>query len=196
MTHTYRDSDVLEYGALPFFLFPLVLCVGFVALTIAAGPEWGVPLGAFAGLVSVGAFVTYRRHRYGTCGEIRLDGDGTCELETPRRTIRLRVNEITSVRFWSETDERSESYTIHYHGGKLAVTKQMPDFADFLIRLETLNPAVDLTSFPADAWRGVGTPPTEERGAGVGRRVLGALFPVTVVVVMVWLMLETFAGAR
>jgi hypothetical protein len=194
--HTYRDPDVLESRALHFFLLPLIFGVAFVALTAAAGFAWGAPLGAFAGLVSVGNYFTYRRHRYGTCGEIRLGDDGTCELETTRQVIRLHVHEIPSVTFSGETDERSESYTIHYQGGRLAVTERMTGFADFLARLKTLNPAVDVSSFPANAWPDLGTSGTEERGTSVSRRILGALFPLAIIVALIWLALVTLTGLR
>src|SRR6266498_2532198 len=90
-----------------------------------------------AAAVSVGAvlfvlihqYVVYRHHHYGTCSEIRLSDEGICELETKRRVIRQQ-------------------------GGKLAVNEEMTAFADFLSRLKALNPAVDLTSFPADTWPG------------------------------------------
>jgi hypothetical protein len=46
--------------------------------------------------------------------------------------------------------------TIRYEGGKLHVDKRMSDLADFLTRLKALNPAVDLTTFPAEAWPDLG----------------------------------------
>jgi hypothetical protein len=45
-----------------------------------------------------------------------LGDDGTCELETPRRSIRVDVNEIRSVHSSPETDGGRESYTIKYRG--------------------------------------------------------------------------------
>jgi hypothetical protein len=46
------------------------------------------------GLVLVLMEFHSKRHH---CGEILLGDDGTCELETKRRVIRLHVNEIRSV---------------------------------------------------------------------------------------------------
>ena len=63
----------------------------------------------------------------------------------------------------------------------------MTDFADFLARLKTLNPAVDLTSFPAETWPGVGAG-TNERDTPI-RRLLtrSVLLPLCVVVLLVHL---------
>jgi len=57
----------------------------------------------------------------------------------------------------------------------------MTGFLDFLTRLATLNPAVDLSSFPAflaDAWSGLGTPATAVSGTDVSRLVRSAVFPL------------------
>jgi hypothetical protein len=151
--------------------------------------------GGFSGVVFVFQCLAYRRDQYGICGEIRLSDDGTCELEAKRRVIRLHVNEIRSVRFWRETDEQSESYTIHYRSGKLDVSKQMTSFADFLTRLKTLNPAVDLSSFPAGAWPGLGQPATEKRGTLVRRFMTSALFPLIVISLLVYVASQTLEGS-
>jgi hypothetical protein len=155
--------------------------------------SWGAA--KFGGMICGGAFVLlyfdYRRQAYGSCGEIRLVDDGTCELETKRRVIRLHVNDLRSVRFLPETDEQSESYTIHFRGGKLHVGKRMTSFPDFLTRLKTLNPAVDLTSFPADRWPGLGQSATEARGTLVRRFLGSALFPLIVISSLVYLASQT-----
>lgn len=149
----------------------------------------------FCGMICAVVFVLqyfgYRSQAYGSCGEIRLEDDGTCELETKRRVIRLHVNDLSSVRYRRETDEEPESYTIHYRSGELDVGKRMTDFADFLTRLKGLNPAVDLTSFPADAWPGVGHRATEERGTLVRRFMSSALFPLIVISLLVYLASQT-----
>ena len=152
---------------------------------------WAGTCGVFCGVVFVFAYLGYRQQAYGRCGEIRLGDDGTCELETPRRVIRLHVNELRSVRYSRETDDQSESYTIHYRSGKLDVGKEMTGFADFLTRLKTLNPAVDLASFPADAWPGLGQPATRERGPLVRRFMASALFPLIVISLLVYLASQT-----
>src|SRR6266511_2649446 len=92
------------------------------------------------------------------CGEIRLSDDGRCELETKRQVIRLHVNQIRSVKYWRDDESDRESYTIRYQGGKLKVSDGMTLFPDFLARLQRLNPALDVTTFPADAWPELRTP--------------------------------------
>ena len=198
MTHTYRDSAILESKALQFVVFPLIVflviaALGASALAHATSAERVEGAVSFALVFGLG-YISYRQHRYGTCGEIRLSDDGTCELETKRRVIHLHVNEIRSVAY-SRSDEGA-SYTIHHHGGHLPVTSGMTGFPDFLARLKTLNPAVDLTSFPPDRWPGLGTPATQERGTSVGRSIRGALFPVGVVAALIWLAIETLTTAK
>jgi hypothetical protein len=202
MTHTYRDPDVLNGRFLgPSALASCVFVVVFFLAPLALGwvPfRWDTArfIGIICGVVFVLQYFGYRRQAYGICGEIRLCDDGTCELETKRRVIRLHVNEIRSVRFWRETDERSESYTIHYRSGKLDVSNRMTAFADFLTGLKTLNPAVDLTSFPAEAWPGLGgQPATEERGTFVRHFMRTALFPLIVISLLVYLASQKLVGS-
>ena len=149
--------------------------------------------GGFIGLVLVAMYAAHRREHYRTCGEIRLDDDGTCELETKHHVIRIQVNEIRSVRYWRDSEGGREQYTIYYHGGKLQVDDRMTGFLDFLTRLAALNPTVDLTSFPAvlaAAWPGLGGPATGAH-ARVGRFLRSALFPLIVVGMLVWLAIQT-----
>jgi hypothetical protein len=199
MTHTYRDATILESKALQSAVFPLVVFLVLAALGASALAHGSTSAEKVEGAVTFAlvfglGYISYRQHRYGTCGEIRLTDDGTCEFETKRRVIHLHVNEIRSVAC-SRSDEGA-SYTIHYHGGHLPVTNGMTGFPDFLARLKTLNPSVDLTSFPADRWPGLGTPATGERGTSVSRRIRGALFPVGAVAVLIWLAIETLTPAK
>jgi hypothetical protein len=99
---------------------------------------------------------------------------------------------VTYVR---DPDSRADYY-ICYQGGSVPVTKRMTDFPDFLARLKTLNPAVDLSSFPPDAWPGFGRPEGEERRTSISRRIRGALFPVSVVAALVWLAIQTLGPLR
>ena len=197
MIHTYRDSTILDRKALQFVLFPLVVFLVIAALAASAlvhGVTWAERGEGALGLTLFFGFgyVSYRRHRYGTCGEIRLSDDGTCELETNRRVIRIHVNEVRSVAYSASGE--GESYKIHYDGGYLPVTTGMTGFADFLARLKALNPAVDLSSFPPNAWPGLGAPASDERGTSMGRRIRGALFSVGCVAGLVWLTIETLTA--
>ena len=201
MIHTYRDADVFRTGywngAIPSVLsFCLLVLIVFGPLAVGWFPfNWifAVAAGAFIVLVLIGMYNQRRREQYGNCGEIRLDDDGTCELETKRRVIRIHASEIQSVKYWRDSESEREHYTIHYRGGKLHVAERMTGFRDFLTRLKTLNPAVDLTSFPAllvDAWPGAGRPSTEER-TFMSRFLRSALFPLIVISMLVYLAIQT-----
>jgi hypothetical protein len=200
--HTYRNADVLRSRSRR-GSFLEILGFGVVVVLFLFGPfafgwsrfTWtqaGV-FGGFTGLVVVAMYAAHRREHYGTCGEIRLDDDGTCELETKHRVIRIHVSEIRSVRYSRDSEDGSENYTIYYRGGKLQVDDRMTGFLDFLTRLATLNPTVDLSSFPAvlaAAWPGLGRPAIGAH-ARVGRFLRSALFPLIVVGMLVWLAIQT-----
>jgi hypothetical protein len=192
MIRTYREPDAPPWGAGRFFrsaLFPLVVIVVLVAaaagalgsLTWEGAKGLGLALVFFAVLGGYGLL----QERHSWCREIRLSDDGTCELETKSRVVRLHVNEIRSVKY-SRGDE-NESYTIRYHGGKLHVSEQMAGFYDFLTRLKTLNPAVDLSSFPAD-WPALGR---REGETGIPAFIRRALFPLIVILLLVYLASQT-----
>ena len=110
--------------------------------------------------------------------------------------IRLNVSEIRSVEYWRDSESESEHYTIYYQGGNLRVTERMTGWLDFLTRLATLNPAVDLTSFPAvlaDALPNRGGQATDER-ARMRRFMRSALFPLIVISALVWLAIQSTTG--
>jgi hypothetical protein len=198
--HTYRDADVygskhsshwLGFGLMVLLLFGLFVVTG----SRFTWTEVGM-LGGFTGLALAATYSAHRRENYGSCGEIRLGDDGTCELETKRRVVRLNVNEIQSVKYWRDSESESEHYTIYYQGGNLRVTERMTGWLDFLTRLATLNPAVDLTSFPAvlaDALPNRGGQATEER-TPVRRFMRSALFPLIVISALVWLAIQSTTG--
>jgi hypothetical protein len=203
--HTYRDAEVLRSRFRGRSILQ-ILGFGVVVVLFLFGPiafgwvpfSWTAvgAFGAFTGLLLVGMYTGHRREQYGTCGEIRLDDDGTCELETKRRVIRLHVSEIRSVKYRRDSEGGSQHFTIYYQDGNLRVTERMTGFLDFLTRLATLNPAVDLTTFPAllaDAWAGLGGPATEER-APVSRFMRNALFPLIVIGAIVYLGMQTITG--
>jgi len=199
--HTYRDADVFRTGywdgAIPSVL-SFCLLVLFLFGPLAAGwfPfNWtlAAAAAAFTVLAVAAGYNQYRRKQYGNCGEIRLDDDGTCELETKRQVIRIHASEIQSVKYWRDSESDREHYTIHYRGGKLHVAERMTGFRDFLTRLKTLNPAVNLTSFPAllaDAWPAADRQATEER-TPVSRFLRSALFPLIVISLLVYLAIQT-----
>lgn len=199
MVHTYRDPEAVDGKALR-FVVPLVGLLVFAALTfftLVPGFAWGDRGEAAAAIVLFFglAHLSDRRYRSCKCAEIRLDDDGTCELETNRKVIRLHVNQFGSVKYVRDPDSRADYY-LYYQGGRGPVERGMTNFHDFLSRLKALNPSVELTGFPSDAWPRLRTPMSEERDANLSRRIRGALFPVGVVVVLAWLAVETVGGTR
>ncbi len=200
--HTYRDPEAFRGKALgPRFL---VACFLFLLLAsqVVINPRvtwFNALLLAFCAGGLVAAYVAFRGEREGSCGEIRLSDEGTCELETKRRVIRLHVGEIRSVTYWRDSESEREHYAIHYRGGKLDVTQRMKGFLDFLTRLKALNPSVDLSSFPAvlaDTWPGVGGPATGERGTRGNRFTRSALFPLIVIGLLVYLASQTIIPGK
>ena len=196
MIHTYREPDSLESGVTRFVrgaLFPLLVVA--VLLTAAASSVGSFTRDDAEGLGSLLVFflivsvcgLLHDRHR--RCSEIRLGDDGTCELETKRRLIRLHVAEIRSVEYHRDDESDSESYTIHYQSGKVRVSERMTDFSDFLARLKTLNPVVELTGFPADAWSGFDIAPT-------GFRIRGVVFPLIIVGFLIVMAIATVGRPR
>ena len=198
MIHTYRDPQVLRsrfLGSphLRSFVFFCLITVGFFALTgFRVTRDGATFLGGPFALMLVAVYIVHRNQQYRGCGEIRLSDDETCELDTPRRSIRVHVSEIRSVRYSPETDDSNESYTIHYRDGSLHVHRGMTGFADFLTRLKALNPALDLSSFPS-AWPTQGERTPEKLGP-VNRFFGGALFPLIVIIMLLYLASQTLLG--
>jgi hypothetical protein len=158
-THTYRDPDALRQkvplnevvlialSLCVVLVVPALLIVGFAkGFTSSDRIQVVVALGIFLAIVYLGD----RRHRTRVCGEIRLSDEGTCELQSKRKVIRLHVNQIESVERIRDPDSRA-AYAISYRGGGVLVGRGMTGFGDFLTRLEALNPGVDLSGFPP-AW--------------------------------------------
>ncbi len=159
MIHTYRDeprvpaSNALRLfgrgiGAL-FTILLLVLPIPFVIVpALSHGLTWtNVETAAWAfGVTSVVAWLIYRYQYHCRCREIRLSDDGTCELQTKRRSIHIHVSQITSVERWLDEDGW-ERYTIRFQGGRVEARADMTNFSDFLTRLKDLNPGVHVRGF-------------------------------------------------
>jgi hypothetical protein len=189
--HAYRDSSVitgsfLESPFLRSFVLFWLLVVGLVVIT---GMPFTRDLAEFFGgpfaLLLVAVYFAHRVLQQHSCREIRLGDDGTCELET-RRVTRLHVGEIRSVRYTRDPESKREDYTIKYRDGSLQVGEEMTGFADFLTRLRALNPALDLSSFPP-SWPTPVAPRPVEKPDPVNRFFRSALFPLIVVILLVYL---------
>jgi len=191
--HTYRDGKAFRndfVSARPSLVVSLAVIVAVVLIGAqSAGVSWADE-GASVALTVLAVILIRLWGSYRTCGEIRLSDDGTCELETTHRVVRLHVNEIRSVQY--RRDEGVERYTIHYQGGKLRATQRMTGLHDFLTRLKALNPAVNLTSI--HKWPDLSTPATDGHGTGTNIRIRDLLFPLTVIAFLVLIAFETLAG--
>ncbi len=158
MIHTYRDPYLhgtersparTLFAAGAFVLLVTLLFLG-LARTGFTWAERAQLLGAVALTCGLAALLS-SRYSQRVCSEIRLDDDGTCEFATRRGVIALHVRQITAVEYDNDGDSRCE-YRVRYRGGKIAVEAGMSAFTDFLARLSTLNPTVDLSSIPARIW--------------------------------------------
>ncbi len=198
ITHTYREVDISGNNVLGFMTLA-VLCLGVpVGVVVVHALGTGVTrddLGSIGWVITFVCgiwFFGYLWHHYRSCAEIRLSDEGMCELETGRRVIRLHVSQIQAVKYHAGDDD--EYYTIHYRNdGKLTVSHRMTDFRDFLARLKAGNPAVDLTSFPAEAWPDLSTE-AERSSTAVSRFFRSAIFPLLVIAFIVVLAVETLGG--
>jgi hypothetical protein len=189
--HTYRDEEFVRsrfFGPLYVGFVLLVFSFPLVSLLTADIPftTRAAVLAVVIGLLFVSQYAAYRHHNYGRCSEIRLGDDGTCELETKRRVIRLHVNEIRSVQFQPETDESGEEITICYQGGSLRVDREMAGLTDFLARLKTLNPGADVTGFRRAGWSNLRIPWVKEPRL-VDRFADGPLFGPLVICLLLYL---------
>jgi hypothetical protein len=161
MVHTYRHARLGRTQKIIGLLLAAVyvfVCGGLFVMAVihAIAPGWegrvsfagnggrweGAVVAAVLVFIAGMMFEGWRR----SCHEIRLSDDGTCELETKRRVIRFHVSEISAVEY---DGSDGESYTIRYRRTKMYVSGLEP-FPDFIARLESLNPAVDLSGFPPD----------------------------------------------
>jgi hypothetical protein len=196
MIYTYREPEALEGEGARFVrsaFFPLLVIVAliFAVASTLGSATWddAEGLGSLVVFFVVVGVPGLLHERHSWCREIRLGDDGTCELETKRRVIRLHVNEIRSVEYRPTNEGDNEAYTIRYQGGKLHFSERMTEFRDFLARLQTLNPGVKLTGFPADAW-----PDLDIAATSAGRRIRGTVFPLIVVALLIYLASQALLG--
>jgi hypothetical protein len=195
MPQTYRDPETARNRRPLAGLFAFLVIAGVIfAPLLLRGPlsrgagEFLTVVLTVAILLVVGGY----RHQYlGICLEIRLDDHGNCELETRRRTIRVPARDIHAVRYSPENDNGPESYEIRFNGGKLHVTHTMTDFIDFLRRLKSFNPTLDLIRFPAVAESVLGEAANASRRIETGHVLRSLAFPAAVVILLIWLSLQT-----
>jgi hypothetical protein len=192
--HTYRDpaDSRSRVGVAP-LVFALFLLSAPILALFRGSVSWAevVPASMLSAIALLWFFASRRTEQLG-CREIRLSDDGSCELETKQRVIRLHASQIRCVEYQRDSETGREHYTIRFGPDKVGVAGSMPDFLDFVTRLKTLNPAVDMSSFPAlvsAAWPDAA--PAVERSV-VDRFLRSALFPLLVIVLFVYVSSKTF----
>jgi hypothetical protein len=77
------------------------------------------------------------------CKAFRLEDDGTCEFETRWRVMRTHVTQIKSVKE-SVDDEGDRSWDLRFRDRSLLLIGASADFDDFLSRIETMTPAIEI----------------------------------------------------
>lgn len=77
------------------------------------------------------------------CKAFRLEDDGTCEFETRWRVIRTHVAQIKSVKE-SVYDDGGRSWDLIFRDRSMLLISGSADFDDFLSRIETKNPAIEI----------------------------------------------------
>ena len=198
MIHTYRDDRFLDsrFADLDGYVLAWLIVASWVPAAIVERLDRGFTLGDalivlfWSGVALAVARGFYWHYCYRRCGEIRLSDDGTCELETKRGVIRLHASELRGVKYYRDDDSGRESYTILCRGGRLKVSDRITGFDDFLARLATLNPALELTNFPNELVYRIGATAGRRRGSLARRIVTSVLFPFFVFVLLVWLAIQ------
>jgi hypothetical protein len=189
--HTYRDSFNLRRRAFATaYAATGVLIV--VLLSAVTHPLWASLV--LSALIAFVQYITYRNLYEAACTEIRLSDEGICELQAKRRMIRLDATQVRSVNYTPESDQTNEHYTLSYQGGNLRVGRRMTGFPDFLARLKALNPALDLTSLPAQFWAQGRTPAAHEPARELINVIRSAATPLIITVALALIATQTLLG--
>ena len=189
----YRDPDAKRktpFLALPLLLFALLPLVG---LQISP-PDWtGLAISAVFIAAAVIVYVGARTHwRDVGCVEVRLDDDGMCELETADHVTRVHVSEIRAVEYSRSSESGAETYVIRHRTGKAQLGGRTTDFGDFLRRLTALNPAVDVSSFPAVVTETLPAKTSEPTRTPLEAFLRSGVLPLAGILLVVYLTGQTF----
>jgi hypothetical protein len=197
MVHAYRNRDRNTRLAFMAIFGPFWLLAG-LAMAGILFEQWPLTV-----LVSAPLFVLWASPIYTEFFlrfyEIQLSDDGACEFKAALRSKLIRAQQVISVerddRGWRMNDEETDKTAVRFQGGSLVVVQPVDGFADFLARLKTLNPAINLAIDSVDTQPDSGTTDdrasaTEEHATFLGRFVRSSLFPLLVIALLVYLWLE------
>lgn len=191
---TYRDPDAGKRVGSPLWpILLLVLLVLLASLPLVGSLDWSdvaAPAILIAAVLMVHRAVE-RNRRDVKCIEVRLDDGGTCELETADHVTRIHVSEIRAVEYRRDSENRTESYVIRYRNGKAELGGNTTDFADFLERLTTLNPGVDVSSFPRIVAETLPNAASSEHRSPLATFLRSGLVPLGAILLIVYLASQT-----
>jgi hypothetical protein len=190
----YRDPDAGKNVGSPLWPFLLLaLVVPLASLPLVRSIDWS-DVAISAVLIAAGLMVhraVERNRRDVKCIEVRLDDGGTCELETADHVTRIDVSEIRAVEYRRDSENGAESYVIRYRNGKAELGGNTTDFADFLGRLTTLNPGVDVSSFPRIVAETLPGAASSEHRSPLETFLRSGLVPLGVILLVVYLASQT-----
>jgi len=197
MVHAYRNRGRTVTIVL-MAIFGAVWLLAGIAMAGITFEQWPLTIVLSAPLFVLWASPIYAEF-FLRFYEVRLSDEGACEFKAALRSKLVRAQQIITVerdyRGWRMNDDDTEMTAVRFQGGSLIVVQPVDDFTEFLARLKTLNPAVDLTSYSADTRRDVDTTgertsAADESSTAAGRFVRSSLFPLLVIALLVYLGLK------
>jgi hypothetical protein len=105
---------------------------------------------------------------------------------------RIDVSEIRAVEYRRDSENGTESYVIRYRNGKAELGGNTTDFPDFLRRLTTLNPGIDVSSFPRIVAETLPNAASSEHRSPLATFLRSGLFPLGAILLIVYLASQTF----
>ena len=144
MVQTYRSFGASRWARLGHLvdaaIWGFLPAAALVGAVIQRNPALFLGAAVFAAVWMWPVYTDLFRRAY----EIRLWNTGRLEFEAPLRTFRLGAHELVSIALatWAVNDQ---AYLVVRHGGgKFWVAWPLHDFADFLDRLQALNPILKI----------------------------------------------------
>jgi hypothetical protein len=133
-SHTYRITSAYAYLQL-FGPFLILLAAPIAAWQAITTPSAAWFLVIWSGVALWGAYRTAFRTAY----RINLSGD-SITFKTLATTTAVNLDQIQSIK-----SRQARYVTVSWDGGKVWVVGPMNDWYDFVTRVKTANPAVQLS---------------------------------------------------